>query len=188
MHSTYKTQLKELLSAKRFEHSVYVARIARELAKVYELELAKAETAALLHDCAKTFPDHVLYAKAIAYKLVLDPIEKQNPKLLHAKVGCKLAEKLFGIKDKAILSAIAKHTTGDARMSLLEKIVYVADYLDPHDKYPQAKQIRKTAYLDIDLAVCLTSQEVLRFLLEHRLAIHPKTLACWNYYVKAVSK
>ncbi|MFH1429362.1 MAG: bis(5'-nucleosyl)-tetraphosphatase (symmetrical) YqeK [Candidatus Margulisiibacteriota bacterium] len=186
MIESIKKRIKDVLSEKRYAHTLKVAQIASELAKNYGIDPEKAEIAGLLHDCAKEIPLPLLLSKAEQYGVELDEIERQNPALLHAIVGAQVAYNEFGIKDEDILSAIAKHTTGSKEMSALDQIIYVADYLDPLRNYQNVELIKELAMTDLDLAVGKTAGEILKYLKIRDALIHPNTLECENNYAKKI--
>ena len=120
----------------------------------YGADMEDAELAGLLHDCAKQYDNETLLKRAAKYGLQVSDAERRNPSLLHAKVGAYLAEHKYDVEKQEILDAIRFHTTGRPGMSLLEKIVYVADYIEPRRfKAPNLKKIRELAFLDLDRTV-----------------------------------
>ena len=126
-----KKQLEKTLDSKRYEHTLGVAYTAASLAMRYNVDIKKAEIAGLLHDCAKCMDNEKKVSICIKHNIEMTEAEKNNNFLLHAKVGSYIAAKKFHIDDEDILNAIKYHTTGRPEMSLLEKIVYVADYIEP---------------------------------------------------------
>ncbi len=144
-------RLHTTLTPKRFKHTQGVAEEAAKMAKRYGADEKKAYIAGLLHDCAKCIPTSEKLPLCKKYGVKLDDVLIKNPDLTHSFLGAKIAEKDYGIKDKDILNAIAYHTTGRADMSLLEKIIYIADYIEPNRKYFDGlDKARKLAYEDID--------------------------------------
>ena len=147
-------KLKPKLNEKRYVHSVGVEYTAATLAFVYGADIQKARIAGLLHDCAKCIPTEEKLKKAKKYGLPINKSEKANPDLLHGKLGAYIAKEKFGIKDPDILSAITYHTTGHPGMSLLDKIIFVADYIEPNRKMIRdLTEIRREAYEDIDKCI-----------------------------------
>ncbi|MFC1495837.1 bis(5'-nucleosyl)-tetraphosphatase (symmetrical) YqeK [Candidatus Margulisiibacteriota bacterium] len=146
-------KLGHLLPKDRFRHSKRVAKLAENLAKHYRVDIFKAKTAALLHDCSRfLIPGQMLTkARALGYKI--GKIEEFEPKLLHADLSAYYAKKKFGIKDKGILRAIRSHTVGSARMSLLDKVVYLADHIEENRNFKGVAEVKRKAYKDIDQAV-----------------------------------
>ena len=175
--------IKKVQDAKRYEHTLGVAYTAAALAMKYEEDILKAQIAGLLHDCAKCLSDEYLLEICDKAKLSVSDIERRNPFLLHAKAGAHLAKEKYHVEDKDILNAIYYHTTGRARMSLLEKIIFVADYIEPGRKTaPNLRLIRKTAFEDIDGAICLIIKDTLIYLQESGGEIDPATEITGKYY------
>ena len=145
------------LSPRRFIHSVCVANIAVDLAKRYNGDIFKAYVGGLLHDCAKEIPNNEKIRMCDYYGIEIDKILMMQPDLLHQFLGASLAYSVFYIRDVDILNAVRYHTTGRQNMSLLEKIIYLADYTEPNRIHENVKYIRKLVYEDLDraLAYCL---------------------------------
>lgn len=173
-------KLKEMLNDKRYEHSLSVQRMARRLAKIHGADEEKASLAGLVHDCAKWMSPFQSFRAAKRYGIKLDSIERKQPGILHAIIGGELASDLFGIDDPEILSAIKSHTTGCSQMSLMDKILYVADYAEPLREYTGAAKVRKLAYENIDIAMLEAIEQKIRRLLEKRYLIHPRTITARN--------
>ncbi len=155
--------LKQILSAKRYAHSLRVAEFSKEIANVNNCSQEKAFLAGLLHDNAREFSDAKLLKVAKEKGLTATSKELETPVLLHGKVGAWQAKILFGIDDFEILKAIENHTLGAKKMSVLEKIVYVADFAEPARKLPLAVKVRRLALLDLDKAVESKSNGVLQY-------------------------
>ena len=180
-------KLKELLDKERLNHSLGVAELAVKLAERYGYDPAKAELAGLVHDCAKCMSPAMLMKKIRDYGIELDEVEREYPPLWHAPVSAHLAKREFGVEDEEILRAIRLHTTGDAEMTLLDKIIYVADYADPTRDYPESEEIREMALKDLDLAWLHTAKRKLIYVIKkEKVLIHPRTVATHNSAVKAV--
>lgn len=152
-----KNYLQDNLSPKRFIHSVCVANLAVDLAKFYGEDIFKAYIGGLLHDCAKEIPNSEKIEMCYKYKIKIDRALKLQPDLLHQFLGEKIAYEKFYIRDIDILNSIRHHTTGRKRMSLLEKIVYIADYTEPNRIHDTVKYIRRLLYDNLNqaLAYCL---------------------------------
>lgn len=178
--SEIKRKLKEMLNDKRYEHSLSVQRMARRLAKIYGADEEKASLAGLVHDCAKWMSPFQSFRAAKRYGIKLDSIERKQPGILHAIIGGELASDLFSIDDPEILSAIKSHTTGRSQMSLMDKILYVADYAEPLREYDGAAKVRKLAYENIDIAMLEAIEQKIQHLLEKRYLIHPRTITARN--------
>ena len=136
--------------------------------------------AVLLHDCAKWMRTSEQYEAAANHEIQLDEIECHNPSLVHAPVGAMLAVTHFDVDNPEILNAIRIHTTGSGEMTLIDKILYVADFAEPKRNHAEAQAVRELAYQDLNKAVF----EVSRYKIEHLLAkgvlIHPHTIDAYN--------
>jgi len=180
-----KKAVKKVQDAKRFEHTLGVAYTAAALAMRYEEDISKAQVAGILHDCAKCMKDEELLAICKKGNIPISEIERRNPFLLHAKAGTVLAKEVYDVEDSDILNAIYNHTTGRPQMSLLEKIIFIADYMEPGRKNaPNLVQIRKMAFIDLDKTLCKILQDTLNYLKESDGEIDPATEITWNYYCK----
>ena len=169
-----------MLGDKRYEHSLSVQRMARELAKIHGADEEKASLAGLVHDCAKGMSPFQSFRAAKRYGIQLSAIERKQTGIIHAIIGGELAADLFGINDPEILSAIKWHTTGCSQMSLMDKILYVADYAEPLREYDGAVKVRKLAYEDIDIAMLEAIEQKMQHLLGKKFLIHPYTIAARN--------
>lgn len=178
-------ELGKILKKKRYRHSIGVRYTAICLAMRYGEDLDKASYAGLLHDCAKYMSSEELYEFARDHDIPVSEYEKDNPGLLHGKCGAFICENKYNIKDPDILSAITYHTTGKPDMSLLEKIIYIADYIEPgRDEAPDLDKLRKTAFTDIDEAVYLISRQTLDYLRYKGSVVDPATDNTFKYYKK----
>ena len=138
-----KKKMEKELDARRYEHTLGVAYTAAALAMCYGEDMFKAQVAGLLHDCAKCMSNEKKLEICAKHHIKVTEVEKQNPFLLHAKVGSYLAGKRYHVEDKDILNAVLNHTTGRPEMSRLEKIIYIADYIEPGRKHaPNLSQVR----------------------------------------------
>jgi len=137
-----------------------------------------------LHDCAKCMSNDKKLSICDKYNIQISDIERKNPYLLHAKVGCYIAERQFHIRDRDILNAILNHTTGRPGMSQLEKIIYIADYIEPGRKQaPNLTAVRKLAFQDLDAALLKILQDTLDYLKNIDCPIDPMTRETYYYYV-----
>lgn len=157
--------MKKELDDERYRHTLGVMYTAAALAMCHGADIAKAQVAGLLHDCAKCIPNDRKKKLSEKYEIPVNDAERLIPSLLHAKLGACLAKKQYQVEDEQILEAIRWHTTGKPDMSLLEKIIFIADYIEPMRwKAENLAQIRKEAFRDLDLAVFHTLRDTLRFL------------------------
>ncbi len=176
-------QLKKALSKKRYQHSMRASDTAVSLAARYSYPSYPARVAGLLHDCAKDIPEDE-YFKILEKKQVpVSMAEKKSPYLLHAKVGAIIARDEFGITDPDVLSSIRTHTTGEPDMSLLQKIIFTADYIEPgRDKAARLDEIREMAFFDLDICVREILFDTLKYLEETKSDIDPATRETYEYY------
>lgn len=179
-------KMEKTLDAKRFEHTLGVAYVASSLAMCYGEDLNKALLAGLLHDCAKCIDNEKKIAICEKHNIPINEVERENPFLLHAKVGSYFAMKRFNIHDPDVINAILNHNTGRPGMSLLEKIIYVADYIEPGRKQaPNLSQIRKLAFQDLDKALIRILEDTLHYLKSTDMPIDSMTQRTYDYYINA---
>lgn len=181
--------LKSKMTEKRYEHTLGVEYTCACLAMRYGIDMEKAMTAGLLHDCAKHLLPEKKLQKCKKYHLPVQEFERKNPELLHAKLGAYFAEHKYGVKDSEILSAITWHTTGRPAMTMLDKIVYIADYIEPNrNQAPNLSIVRDLAFKDIDLCLLTILQDSLDYLNTKKAAIDPMTKETYDYYVNFVER
>ena len=173
----------------RFEHTVGVMYTAASLAMRYDADMESALIAGLLHDCAKGFSREKKLEMCAAYGLPVSEAEKQNPGLLHAKLGAYLAKNEYHIQDEAILDAITWHTTGRPEMTLLDKIIYIADYIEPNrNQAPNLKHLRQLAFTDLDECLYQILEASLVYLKSRDEVIDPMTEKTYLYYKEVFQK
>lgn len=176
-------KLKTKLSEKRFEHSIGVEYTAGTMAYIYGVDYEKALIAGLLHDCAKYLSNDKKIEKCKKRGIPISEYEYKNPELLHAKLSAVYAKEKYGVADEDILSAITWHTTGRPAMSPLEKIIYIADYIEPNrNLLPEMDVIRKEAYSDLDKCLLHILKNCVTYLRKKGAAIDPVTLETYEYY------
>ena len=180
-----KKKLKKSLDKQRYQHTLGVMYTAGCLAMANGYSIEKAMLAGLLHDCAKCLSTEKKIGLCVKKNIDITEVEISNPGLLHAKAGMVLAEEEYGIKDAQILHAIRVHTTGEADMGLLDKILFVADYIEPNRcEAPRLEDIRKLAFSDLDRTVAEILYDTINFLNTKSGAIDPTTQITYNYYAK----
>ena len=176
-----KDRVKEILPEKRYEHTLRVVEVAKHLAKVHGANEEKAALAALVHDVCKPMDEELMKKYVILHNLdvkLLDyPVE-----VLHGPVGSAFIEEEFGIADEEVKLAVANHTFGRKHMTLLEKIIFIADYIDPARKHPHLNEVTEVAEYDLDEAVRLAAKYTLVYLIDNDERIYPSLLECYNYY------
>ncbi|MDE6601881.1 MAG: bis(5'-nucleosyl)-tetraphosphatase (symmetrical) YqeK [Lachnospiraceae bacterium] len=172
------------LSTGRYTHTLGVAYTAAALAMAHNEDMEKAMKAGLLHDCAKSMHGSELVAICEKAYLNVTAVERSNPTaLLHAKVGAYLAERKYGVTDEDILNAIRYHTTGRPNMSRLEKMVYIADYIEPGRKQNRDLDlIRRLAYQDLDSTMEKILSDTLAYLRTTEGQIDDMTNRTYQYY------
>ncbi len=180
----FKAVMRELLSKKRFQHSLNVADSARALAQIHGADMDKAYIAGLLHDIKKEETPAAMKSMAILSDMDLEEIEVNTPNLWHAPASAYFIRKSFGIEDEEILNAVRFHTIGRAEMSLVERVVYLADLVSADRSYPDVGRMRKSAYENIDLAMFEALQFALQDLSKKAALIPNYTLQAYNYYTR----
>lgn len=175
--------LEQELNYKRFVHTLAVAGTASSLAMCYGMNIEKAELAGLLHDCGKCIDVRKMQKMCEKAGLEISPYEAGSGSLLHSKAGSVLAAEKYGCTDPDILNAIRYHTTGRPGMSLLEKIIFVADYIEP-GRYTAKNlpEIRKMAFEDIDEALLKILYDTLVYLNSTGNTVDPMTQKTYDYY------
>lgn len=184
-----KKELTEVLTAKRYEHTIGVAYTAMCLAMVYDVDIKRAELAGLLHDNAKCMSDEKLLKRCIKHGINISEIEKEQPYLLHSRLGAFYAGEKYGVDDKEVVSAIYYHTTGHPDMTMLEKIIFVADYIEPgRCKAENLSEIRKLSFSDIDMAVFRITDDTLKYLKNDKRKLDEMTEKTFEYYKNIIEK
>lgn len=182
--------LKKKLKPSRYRHTLGVVKTAGKLAEIHGCDTRKAEMAALLHDCAKYLDDDTKIAMCREYGVEITETELLNPTLLHAKCGAITAREEYGIRDEEILHAIQVHTTGAPAMNLLDKIIFVADYIEPgRDQAPHLKELRKLAGENIDQVTFRIMEDTVNYLNQHDAKrMDQTTWKAYEYYKDYCSK
>jgi len=174
-------EIRKRLSEKRFIHSVNVAEKAEYLAKKYGADEKKAYTAGLLHDIMKDTPKEVqLDMLENKYGQNLSGVEKANHKLYHAMSGALFIERELNVTDREIIDAVRYHTTARKNMSILEKVLYIADYISDDRDYNGVERMREKAEISLECAMREGLQFSIIELAEKEKAIHPDSLDAYN--------
>ncbi len=178
--------LEKRLTKKRYEHSIGVSYTAAALAMVYGLDVEQAAVAGLLHDCAKCYLPEEKLKRCKKHHLPINSYEKKNPELLHAKLSAYYAKEKYDVDDDEILSAITWHTTGKSDMSPLDKVIYIADYIEPNRKpLPEIDMIRKEAFENLDKCLIHILNNTIGYLKQIAPdTIDPITMETYTYYIK----
>ncbi len=174
-----------LLNPNRVRHTIGCRDTAAELARLWGADETDAARAGMLHDVTKALPPQLQLHLCRSYGVKLDEFSQQNPKTLHALTGSLVAQRIFG-ENAAVVSAIESHTTGKADMNTLEKILYVADYMEPNRAFPGVEQLRHLAYTNLDEALQLGLEMTLAMLVEQDREISPGSDQALKY-IKTVT-
>lgn len=185
----YLELLEKRLKSSRFKHTCGVVTTAYKMAKHYGADAHKVMVAAALHDYAKNMNPEDLLNYAEQKNLAIDRVMRSSGELLHGLVGAKMVADELQIHDEEILNAIAYHTIGRRDMSLIEKIVYLADAIEPgRSEYLGLDALRELAYSDLDMAILVSVTGTLNYVLERGLPIHPNSLELYNSLVTQYGK
>lgn len=176
-------KLKGVLSPKRFKHSLGVMETAVKLAERYGADKRKAELAGLLHDCAREMKVEDILKVCRENNIEVDNISARQPKLLHGPAGSVIAREEYGIEDEEILSAIYCHTTGRKEMSTLDKIVFLADYIEPGRNFPGVEEVREAVFEDLNKGMVVSLMSIIKHLIAKRELIQLDTIDTWNYII-----
>lgn len=174
-------RVKELLPQKRYEHTLRVMDTAVMLAERYGANVEKAKLAALLHDVCKSMDEVEMKRYVIKNNLDIKLLDYPT-EVLHGPVASVYIEKEFGVADEEIKLAVFNHTFGRTNMSLLEKIIFIADYIEPERKHPHLKEVTEVAEYDLDEAVRLSAKYTLVYLIDNDERIYLSLLKCYNYF------
>ena len=180
------TDLSNKLSKKRFIHTLGVVNSAMYLAKKYGANIEDAHLAALLHDCAKEIS--LLEMRDLVADLPCDQDMLHSGALLHGSAGMVLANTQYGVTNPDILEAIRVHTTGKENMSKLDKIIFLADYIEPNRKFPGVNDIRLAAEQSLDAGVLCGFDMTIRHLIDSGDSIYPLTILSRNDLLRHMKK
>lgn len=179
--------VKPHLNKKRFEHTKRVIELAVKLAKLYQVDQQDAMLAACFHDYAKYRPREEMIEIMEEHNLPKDLLEF-HPELWHGPVGSILVKTELGIDNHAVRDAIYWHTTGHGRMTALDKIIYLADYIEPERNFKGIDRIRKQATKNLDKACFMSVKTHIEFLLRRERLIYPETLNMYNNLISRMEE
>ncbi len=184
----FKILIKGKLKESRFVHSLNVADSAKYLARKYGCDEEKAYTAGLLHDVMKNADDseQLNIIKKAGWKLT--DCEKANTKLWHAIAGAAYMKTELNIEDDELITAVRYHTTARKNMSLLEKVIYVADFISVDRNYPEVDQVRKTAEESLEKAMMLGLEFCIHEIVNRKQVLHPDSVDAYNEIILKNSK
>lgn len=183
IYDEIQNKLKQSLKESRFEHTIGVMYTAGSMAMAHKYDINKAMLAGLLHDCAKclTYEEQVRICEENQREI--SEYERNNRALLHSKAGAILAKIEYNITDEEILHAIEYHTTSVANMNTLDKIIYIADYIEPgRDQAPNLELIRHLAFIDLNACLAQILYDTLEYLNQKGYLIDPTTAESYEYY------
>ena len=182
-------KIQKKLDKERYEHTLGVMYTAAALAMCHNVNVEQALLAGLLHDCAKCIPNDKKVKLCRKYHLEISDVELKNPSLLHAKLGAFMAKKKYHVEDYEVLCAIKSHTTGKPAMTLLEKIIYIADYIEPgREELHNMAEVRRLAFHNIDECLYRMLKDSLEYLKSKNLAIDEMTEKTYHYYHKILKE
>ena len=175
--------VKEQLTEKRYVHTLGVVETSVELARKYDVDEKKAELAAVFHDYAKFRPKEEMKNIILQEQLEAELLNHHH-ELWHAPVGAILVHREAGIDDPKILQAIRYHTTGHPQMNNLDKVVFLADYIEPGRSFPGVEQVRELAKQSLNQAVLQALRNTIKFLIDKQQPIYPDTFETYNVILK----
>lgn len=179
----YEKKLQKYMDKERYRHTLGVMYTAGALAMAYGYDIDKAMLAGLLHDCAKCISHEKKLELCKKHHIEVSSVERENPVLLHAKVGALIAQRKYDVKDPEILHAIRVHTTGSPAMTTLDMILFIADYIEPgRDKAPNLPQLREMAFRSLESTVEKILYDTLNYLNQKSGRIDPDTQKTYEYY------
>ena len=181
----FRKEMQDALKSDRFDHTLGVAYTAANMAAIFDADNQEALIAGYLHDCAKNLDheDQIRICKKNGVEIT--EVERRNPSLIHAKAGMCLARTKYGIEDEEILNAIRWHTTGHPGMTTLEKIVFIADFIEPNRKPLEHMDIiRKEAFRDLDACMLLILRDTLNYLKNIDKECDSMTQDTYEYYLR----
>ncbi len=184
----YLALIKDRMGERRYIHSVNVAKSAVQLAEKYGADVEKAEIAGILHDCCKEIPKEEMLQIILSGGIILDATEKSSSKLWHALAGACYVRDVLGIDDEDIFNAVKYHTTGRAGMSLLEKIIFTADFISDERSYSGVEIMREKAFDNIEDAMLFGLQFTISDLVKRKLPIHNNAILCYNDILTILEK
>ena len=182
-HAQIDDYLRKNLKESRYVHTLGVVQSACSLAKLNGVDEEKTKIAALIHDAAKNMKIDEQYKILKDSNVYMDVITENSPQILHGWVAAILAKDLMGVADEEIISAVKYHTTARRSMSKLEKIIYIADYIEPNRDYPGVEELRKATFSDLDKGLLMGIDNTITFVIKQGQLVHPLTIDARNYLI-----
>ncbi len=180
--------VQQQITKHRYEHTLGVMNTAVALAAKYGANKEKAEIAAILHDYCKFWPEDEMRSIIKNTPHIPKDLLEYDKELWHAHVGAEVVRRDLGIEDEEILNAIRYHTSGRENMTLLEKVVCLADYIEPGRQFPGVDEVRAAAEEDLDRALAKGLGGTITFLVNREKSIYPLTVLARNSLVKPKTK
>ncbi len=180
--------LLEGIGEERLNHTLRVVEEAKKLAVKHSVDVDKAAMTALLHDCGKFFNKKKILKRAYDFDIIISDIMKHSPELIHGPLGAKIANHKYNIEDQEMLNAIKYHTTGRKGMSTLEKLIYIADYIEASRKFIGVEEVRHLAYEDLDKSLLLALNQTIAFLVNKDRLISIDTIEARNQLMIETNK
>lgn len=181
------TKLRDKVSDKRLRHMIGVEETAQSLAQYYGYDEEKAGLAGLLHDYAKEETDQRFLEVIDQYQLDSD-LKEWNNNIWHGLVGSYIIKEELGLADAEILRAIEVHTVGSKEMSVLDKLLYVADYIEPSRSFPGVDKARELVYQSLDDTVAYATAQTVAHLIAKGVPVYPQTLETYNHFIAHLNK
>lgn len=177
-------KLASMLTPQRYVHSLGVMKTAETMARHFGENVEKARLAGLLHDCAKDIDKNEMVVLCDRLGVLLDPVKREQRSLIHADLGAKMLETEFGITDQEIIGAVKYHTLGREHMTNLEKILYLADMIEPNRKpFEGLETLRRLCESNLDCAMLFAVERSIEYILHRHKKLHSQTLATQQYFL-----
>lgn len=180
VYEDIKKDIRQFLPEKRYKHCLNVEAEAVKLARIYGCDVEMARVAAIAHDYAKAYSREELIARAQDFGIEIDEIQYNSPELLHGPVAAHTIMHKYSIKNQDLLNSISYHTTGRVNMTLFEKIIFIADLVEPGRNFEGIDEIRKMVLKDLDNALLLACNFTLIYITKRNYLIHPLTIQFRN--------
>ncbi|KYH34496.1 putative nicotinate-nucleotide adenylyltransferase [Clostridium tepidiprofundi DSM 19306] len=180
--------LRRNLKEKRFIHSIGVRDTAIKLAQCYDADINKAALAGLVHDAGKYMSGEDIIDILNINNIEVDFVTSKNPDIMHGIASAYIAENIMGICDNDVLDAVRYHTTGRENMTLLEKVIYLADYIEPSRNYKGVEKLRELSYKDLDTALVKAFDNTINYVIKNGWLLHLMTVKARNYLLSEINE
>lgn len=175
-----KEELKQKVNEKRYMHSLGVMKMCEKLAKIYDGDIERAKLVGLMHDLAKDMSNEDKLSYVVENNIFCTDVEKRIIDILHGKISADICKKKYGFDDEMCM-AISVHTSGKEDMTLLQKILFVADKTDETRKYDSAEELRNIAYIDLDKAIIKNIDDTLGIIIQGNKLMTEDSIKTRNY-------